>query len=324
MLLNAIRNNSVTGQELDWLNRRLDAGFEPAKKEFYITLTAINAQADEVNARELAKLKERESVYRGLIQGDFDLKNLPTKEELALKPGAQVMLLNNDSSGRWHNGSIGVIKKIKKSADGESDQIRVLLNDGNLVNVLPNEWDMYKYRYDKSSKQIESESVGSFIQYPIRLAWAVTIHKSQGKTFERVIIDIGRGTFAQGQMYVALSRCTCLEGLVLRKPVQPNHIYVDWRIMKFMTGFQYLKSEHELPLAEKVQMIKNAIKNGGKLKITYLKNNDTKSKRLIKPLDVGAMYYQDREFLGVSGFCYERKENRCFRVDRILTLEVIK
>lgn len=322
-ILNAIRNNSVAEQELDWLNRRVDFGFEPDRKEFYITLTSTNAQADEANARELAKLKERESVYHGLIQGNFDLKNLPTKEDLALKPGAQIMLLNNDSAGRWHNGSIGIIKKIKKPAGGEADEIRVLLNDGSLVNVSPNTWEMYNYYYDKTSKQIESEPVGSFSQYPIRLAWAVTIHKSQGKTFERVIIDVGRGTFAQGQMYVALSRCTSLEGIILRKPVQLNHIYVDWRIVKFITGFQYKKSEQDLPLADKIQIIRQAIKENHKLRITYLKSNDTKSKRLIKPLEAGEMYYQDRKFLGVSGFCYERKENRCFRVDRILALEVI-
>ena len=149
----------------------------------------------------------------------------------------------------------------------------------------------------------------------------MSIHKGQGKTFERVVIDIGRGTFAHGQMYVALSRCTSLQGLVLKKPVEKKHILLDWRVVKFLTQFQYNISEHILSLDEKVELIKKAISSKSNLKITYLKSNDQKSKRVIAPEKVGEMEFMGKSYIGVEGYCFKREENRVFRVDRILEMK---
>jgi ATP-dependent DNA helicase PIF1 len=157
---------------------------------------------------------------------------LPTKESLCLKFGAQVMLLNNDPEGRWVNGSIGQVVDIIH-CDGE-DAIRVLLDNGLQVDVVSFTWEMYRFVYDEEAKRVVSDIVGAFTQYPLRLAWAVTIHKAQGKTFSKVVIDIGYGTFSHGQTYVALSRATCFEGIVLRKPILKQHIMTDPRVLAFM------------------------------------------------------------------------------------------
>ncbi|MCK7476797.1 MAG: ATP-dependent RecD-like DNA helicase [Candidatus Moduliflexus flocculans] len=169
------------------------------------------------------------------------------------------MLLTNDRKGRFVNGTIGRVTAITKVPDGD-DVVTVDLPDGTEVDLTPNTWELYRFRYDAKADRIESESVGAFTQYPLRLAWAVTIHKSQGKTFDRVVVDIGRGTFAHGQVYVALSRCTSFEGLVLRTPIRRGHILMDWRIVRFLTRFQYKKSEEALPAAEKRALVLEAIR----------------------------------------------------------------
>jgi ATP-dependent exoDNAse (exonuclease V) alpha subunit len=148
--------------------------------------------------------------YEGIISGDFDERSYPAPHVLDLKEGAQVMLTSNDSSGRWFNGTVGVIHKTE-NIDGVAS-IFVKLENGQIVEVEPNKWKMYKFSFDRLSQKITSEISGSFTQYPLILSWAVTIHKSQGKTFNKVIVDMGTGAFAHGQTYVALSRCTTLSG----------------------------------------------------------------------------------------------------------------
>ncbi|MGI2298817.1 WYL domain-containing protein [Candidatus Cardinium hertigii] len=152
------------------------------------------------------------------------------------------------------------------------------------------------------------------------LAWAVTIHKSQGKTFEKVILDIGKGTFAHGQMYVALSRCTTLEGLVLKKKIAKKHVWMDFNVVKFITYYQYKKSDLLCSLEDKIAIIKEAIKHKSTINITYLKAKDEKSQRLIEPITVGKMEYLNKPYIGVKAFCLKRQEHRVFRVDRILEI----
>ncbi len=176
------------------------------------------------------------------------------------------MLLNNDSLFRWVNGSIGKIVDIIKQ-NGSEDVIVVELANGEVVDVLPYRWELFNYYFDKSKNSIESEIVGSFTQYPLRLAWAVTIHKSQGKTFDNVVIDIGRGTFASGQVYVALSRCTRLDGMVIKKPIEKRHIFMDWKVVQFMTKFQYKLSENRCPAEEKINLMRRAIEQHRKIEI---------------------------------------------------------
>jgi len=323
-LLNAIRNNSVTDKELEMLNQRYDPDFSSAPEDFYIWLTSINEAAEKINMEHLSALDSELMTYQGRMSGDFKPESLPTQTDLSVKVGAQVMLLNNDSYGRWVNGSIGRIEDIEHANRGDNGDVLIVeLTDGDVVDVTPYTWEIFHYSFNKEKKRIESEVVGSFTQYPLKLAWAVTIHKSQGKTFDRAVIDIGRGTFATGQVYVALSRCTKLDGIVLKKPIQKKHIFMDWRVVKFVTRYQYQLSERDRPLEEKVKLIEHAIKTRTRLKIVYLKNNDVKSRRVVTPSTVGRMEYLEKPFLGMEAFCHARNEERVFRVDRILEMEEV-
>jgi len=228
------------------------------------------------------------------------------------------MMLNNDVSGRWVNGSIGEVIRIEEGQSGGAVVI-VELTDGNIAEISPYTWEIYSYSVNGG--QLQSEVIGSFTQYPLMLAWAVTIHKSQGKTFDKVIIDFGRGTFAHGQAYVALSRCTSLEGIVLVKPVLKTHILMDYHVIRFLTKYQYDKAEESQSIDDKLDVIKRAIQNKTPLRITYLKPDDEKSRRVIIPKEVGEMEYNGKTYMGIRAYCLTRKQDRTFRVDRILEME---
>jgi len=320
-LLNAIRNRQIDDGQIELLNSRWDPDFTPPDDQFYITLTSTNDLAAARNREKLASLRGRSRRYEGFIEGEFDRRSLPTDEALDLKSGAQVMLLTNDRRGRYVNGTIGRVSRIRKGEDADADDIvTVELPDGTNVDLTPATWELFRFQYDAEADRIESEAVGAFTQYPLRLAWAVTIHKSQGKTFDRVVVDIGRGAFAHGQVYVALSRCTSFEGLVLRTPIRRQHIWMDWRIVRFLTRFQYKKAEEALPVAAKRTLIKAAIRAGRELEIVYLKPDDTKSRRRIRPEAVEMMEYHGKRFEGLRAYCHKRGECRTFRLDRILEI----
>lgn len=316
-LLNSIRNNSVTQPQLDQLNTRYKPDFEPEEDDFYIYLTTTNQMAKEINASRLDLLDTPLYSFSAQIQGEFGKEYLPTAIELEVKTGAQVMLLNNDTAGRWVNGSVGKIAAIEP---GEKEAvITVELQDGNLEKVTPNTWEIFRFFIEDG--KLCTEPIGSFRQYPLMLAWAVTIHKSQGKTFEKVIIDIGKGSFAHGQTYVALSRCTTLDGIILKKPILKKHIWSDYRIPNFLTRYQYDRSEASFPVDEKMALIKQAIESGDLLEIVYLKPNDEKSQRTVRPLAVGEMQYCGKSYPGMRAFCTLKKAERTFRVDRILEIK---
>jgi ATP-dependent DNA helicase PIF1 len=319
-LLNAIRNRSVTDQDIEHLNRNYTPDFIPKENDYTIYLTSTNDQAFKRNQEKLARLPGKAYISHAFIEGNFDTSALPTEKILALKPGAQVMLLNNDPFGRWVNGSIGKVIKVLQQK-GEEDFIQVELSDKILVQVSPYTWEIFQYSYDASAQKIYSESVGSFIQYPLKLAWAITIHKSQGKTFDAVVIDIGQGTFAHGQVYVALSRCTSLKGLILSKPIQRHHILMDFRVVKFLTQFQYKKAEEKLSYTDKVRLIKDVMKKKQDLEIVYLKPDDTKSRRRIRPESIEMLEYKGKQFEGLRAYCHERQDLRHFRLDRILEIK---
>ena len=319
-LLNAVRNNSVTEKHLEILNKRVIPGFKSAQDELYIHLTTTNDLADQINRQRLDALKGREYHYDAQFNGDFDGKSLPTQEELDLKVGAQVMLLNNDQAGRWINGTIGKIIDVQENPES-LDVIEVELPQGEKVDVTPFTWEMFRFFYNKETDALDSETVGSFTQYPLKLAWAVTIHKSQGKTFSKIIVDIGRGTFSHGQVYVALSRCTSLEGLVLSKPILKKHIFMDWRIVQFMTEYQWRRAEVSCSFEEKKKILEQAIENEKTVDIVYLKADGEKTRRTLGPRAVGEMEYLGKTYLGVEAYCFERKEVRAFRVDRILEIK---
>ena len=326
-LLNRIRNNSVEDTDFDRLNSRcLPAAQLNATDPgngLCISLTATNRTADEINDAKLRGLKGRLHVSQAHIAGDFGKEYFPTATDLQFKTGAQIMLLNNDSKKRWVNGSIGIIEAYRRDDEGEY-YLEVALQDagGDTIQVYPHTWELYRYSLDEGV--IISEPVGAFTQFPFRLAWAITIHKSQGKTFDHVMIDIGAGAFAAGQMYVALSRCTSFEGVFLKKRIRKQDIRTDYRIYKFLTGYQYRLSETDMPLEEKIVFIQKAIREKAKLKITYLKANDTRSERMIIPHRVGEETYRGMKFPGIRAYCLQRQEERAFRVDRILKMEKIQ
>jgi len=318
-LLNAIRNNSITDDDIALFNRRCNPSFAAAD-DFYISLTSTNDLADGINEQRLAELPGKIWKAGGIIDGDFSKEYLPTAFELKLKKGAQIMMLNNDSYGQWINGTVGRVKKFAKDEEGEA-VIVAELDNGETVEISPYTWKIYKFFL--KNDELRSEEVGSFHQYPVRLAFAVTIHKSQGKTFEKVVIDVGRGTFAHGQMYVALSRCKTLEGIVLKQPLKKSHIMMDWQVVKFLTGLQYAKAARNLSREKKIAMLEEAFQEKQVVEIVYLKAKDEKSTRKIRPLRVEEMEYNGHPYLGLCAYCLIRRQNRVFNVDRILEISVL-
>ena len=234
-VLNAVRVAQLSDRHLEIINQRVQEEIFDDELP-YVYLTTRVDMADSVNAAKLAALHGKQVVLSGYVGGAFKESMLPTAMELVLKEAAQVMLLNNDQQGRWVNGDIGIVQAFQKGDDGTTI-VRVKLENGDEVEVTPFTWEKIKFDYNTKEEKIESEVDGSFTQYPLRLAWAVTIHKGQGKTFDRVVVDFGRGTFAHGQAYVALSRCRTLGGLILKSPLQSRHVFIDDRVVEFMKKF---------------------------------------------------------------------------------------
>lgn len=226
-LLNSIRNNQATSNDIQRINQRYQPQFESDPNDYYITLTTTNKIAHEINTANLKKLSGELYQFEGEIKNKFEKGNLPTDLVLELKEGAQVMFVKNDVENRWVNGTLGIIKKIS------NDHIEVKVSDHKTYNVKPIKWQTLSYKFDEETQKMATEVIGSFKQYPLRLAWGITIHKSQGKQFDKVIIDLGWGTFAHGQLYVALSRCKTLEGLILKSRVRPKDVIVDNRVVEF-------------------------------------------------------------------------------------------
>ncbi len=318
-LLNRIRNNTVTEEDLKEINKRWIPDFQG---EGYIYLTTTNSLAEGINREKLEEIRGKPRLYRGRIEGNFPLTDLPTGLELTIKVGAQVMLLNNDPYGRWINGSIGRVVEIVENK-GEEDIILVEMEGGGLAEVLPHTWETFEFFYDRGKKRILSRAKGRFTQYPLRLAWAITVHKSQGLTFDKVVIDIGRGTFSHGQLYVALSRCTSLEGIVLKRPVERKHLLMDRRVVDFVTTYQYRQAMERHPVEERIALIEKAIEEGRRLEILYLKREDEKTRRIIIPSQVGEMEYMGKRFPGVRAFCTKRMEERVFHIERILEMRLL-
>ena len=228
-LLNKIRENQADDEVLNELNRRYQPGFRPRKEEGYIRLTTHNYQAQKVNDNELASLPGQTYSFRAEIDGTFPEYLYPADEVLTIKAGAQIMFLKNDPSSekRYYNGMMGEV-----AAVNDAGMIVRGKDNGDEFQLLPEEWGNYKYVLNEETKEITEEIEGTFRQYPIRLAWAITIHKSQGLTFERAIID-ARNSFAHGQTYVALSRCKTLEGMVLESPLRREAIISDSTVDDF-------------------------------------------------------------------------------------------
>lgn len=244
-LLDNIRQGTVDWDDLNELNLRYVGNQSPLEKQhFQITLCTSNSLAEQINAQMIAQLPGQAFEYVATVSGEFDAKLFPTDQPLVLKEGAQVMFIRNDPEGRWVNGTIGEVYALGK------ESIQVVTEDGQVHDVQRVGWDNIRYAYDKEKDCITAEVLGNFTQYPLKPAWAITIHKSQGLTFDNVNIHLGTGAFAAGQLYVALSRCRTLEGITLNKKVHMKDIIVSPHVQRFAQTFNDIAAIEQL-LAQK-------------------------------------------------------------------------
>lgn len=226
-MLSTLRENKCDEDFISRLNRRHKPEFSADQNDYFVTLTTTNAVAADINEERLNELPAELKEFKGRVEGNFKTQDMPTDLTLYLKENAQVMFVKNDKDKRWVNGTVGKVVKIT------GENIEVESAGAYRHRVQPVTWEMLKYRYDEKKRKITTEITGSFTQYPLKLAWAITIHKSQGKTLDKVIINLGGGAFAHGQLYVALSRCRTLEGIVLKSRVKSSDVIVDQRIIDF-------------------------------------------------------------------------------------------
>lgn len=239
-ILENVRMNKLTPEDVMHLNQHI--GRPQGDENMVITLTSLNKTADNINRQRLADIDAEEYCYEGAIVGKFEEKKLPVELNLRLKVGAQVMFTRNDPQRRWANGTLAKVVKLMK------DEIHVALDNGDVHAVPCVSWDSVSYEYDSKLRKLKKEVTGTFTQYPLKLAWAITVHKSQGMTFDRMSLDLSRGLFAAGQLYVALSRVRSLDGLYLSKKIIPQYAHTNREIITYASSYndeRLIKNEIE-------------------------------------------------------------------------------
>lgn len=330
-MLNNIRNNEAQFADMALLNSRHkdNAG----EQENSIFLTTRRNIARNINNDKLENLQGEKFSYVGTLSGKYlKLKEeaeeklddkLPAPYKLELKKNAQIMMLKNDGGKRWVNGSIGKVEKL------EEDAITINI-EGSKYKIEKENWNEVEYTLNKETKEIEERIIAGFSQFPLQLSYAMTIHKSQGKTFDKITVDVGTGAFAHGQIYVALSRCRTLEGIILNNPIKNNDIIVDPRVIEFYKTKSIPKSNkansivstNKLSIKEELL---TAVKNGNKIKVLYENFNGEASERILSNLQITDDFNDfgyDKQH--VKAFCHLRNEERSFKIDRIKQIETLK
>lgn len=325
-LLNNVRVNEVSFDDMVLLNSRHkdNAG----EQDNSIFLTTRRNIARNINNEKLNLLFTQQYVYKGELSGKYirlrdeseeKLENkLPAPYKLKLKVGVQIMMLKNDAGKRWVNGTIGKVSELN------AESIIVDIN-GRKHSVEKETWKEVEYVLNQETDEFEEKIIAGYIQYPIRLSYAMTIHKSQGKTFEKVTVDVGTGAFAHGQVYVALSRCTTLKGIILNNPIGNNDIIVDPRIVEYYkkrstpSSVQIIETPRHLNVQ---QIIRGAIEANNKVRIKYEKFNGETSIRELSQLQVSNEYSSDEKH--IKAYCHLRNEERNFKISRIRSIEIIK
>lgn len=331
-MLNNIRNNEVQFDDMALLNSRHkdNAG----EQENSIFLTTKKSIARKINFDKLENLPGEKSTYIGVLSGKYlKLKEdaedkledkLPAPYRLELKKDAQIMMLRNDGGKRWVNGSIGIIEEL------EPDAITVKI-DENKYKIEKESWNEVEYILNQETKEIEERIIAGFSQFPLQLSYAMTIHKSQGKTFDKITVDVGTGAFAHGQVYVALSRCRTLDGIILNNSIRNNDIIVDPRVIEYYktkstppSSIKPTSIEPNTPTSIKEELLK-AVDGNHKIKILYENFNGEASERELSNLkltdDFNDFGYEKQH---IKGFCHLRNEERSFKIDRIKKIEIIK
>ncbi|HID91675.1 TPA: hypothetical protein EYP45_00940, partial [Candidatus Peregrinibacteria bacterium] len=293
-LLNSVRDNSINYNQIAELNKcKAKSEFYPDKDSGIISLCTTNKDVDAINIKNLSEIEEDAFLFESEIVGEVKQNLFPAENDLVLKIGAQVIFLNNDEERKWVNGTLGKIIDIVNINNEEEKtkilKIEVIKKIGSdevkvIHEVKRHQWDISKYVMKQGV--LEREQIGSFKQFPIKLAWAITIHKSQGKTFDKVFIDFGRGTFAHGQAYVALSRCRSFEGMQMKRLLRKSDIKMDLRVRDFFARFHYYLSDRKFSEKQKALLLNEKIKNSQTVMISYQKQNKIISVFKIQPYEI--------------------------------------
>ncbi len=287
-LLNAVRDNSINMAQIKELNKcTAPAGFYPHKDSGIVSLCTTNRDVDMINMKNLSEIEEDAFLSESEIVGEVKKNLFPAEDDLVLKKGAQVIFLNNDEERKWVNGTIGKVVAIDKEKHILTIETQSKIGTDTIKKtheVKKHQWDISKYVMKQGV--LEREQIGSFTQFPVKLAWAITIHKSQGKTFDSVFIDFGRGTFAHGQAYVALSRCRSFAGMQMKRCLKKSDIKMDERVRDFFARFHYYVSDMKFSENKKKKMLEEKIKNSQTVMISYQKPNTIISIFKIQPYEI--------------------------------------
>lgn len=331
-ILNGIRNGTTTTKHLQRLNECIGK-IITNEEDIYVTLCSLRKIATSINYQKLSEIPEQELIFEARITGKVSSDTYPTNPKLRLKVGSQIMLVKNDKDRQWYNGSIGTILEFcyideedeteEYSSNPENNNkllVKIRLDNDSVIYVGREVWDIEDIVYDKTKKKLVYNKIGEFEQYPITLAWAISIHKSQGKTFTNISINLKGGLFASGQLYVGLSRCTTLQGLTLEDQIEEKHIRFDWRVSKYFKNFYVREAEKLLSYEAKKEIVTLCIPKKLEIEIKYLNKNNEGSFRRILPHRFYLTTFKSAKYWALDAYCFKRQEVRTFQIARILNI----